>query len=105
MIEFIIGIVCVFIGWKLREAYAVRQISRIMKLSEEHQSEVPNKQLLKLEKHSAVIYAFDSETDQFLGQGESLEDLVQLLVERFPDKRFTATPDNLKELGLYNESV
>lgn len=104
MNEIIICLGCLFIGWKLREAYAVRQISKFIKLDDE-KAQKPAKTLLKLEKESDVIYAYDNETDEFLGQGESLKALAQVLGKRFPDKRFTASPENLKELGIHNESV
>ena len=105
MNEIIIGVVCLIVGWKLRELYAIRQISFLLKLDEEEVVVEPKKSLLKLEKRSDIIYAYDNETDQFLGQAQSMDSLAEVLGKRFPDKRFTASPENLKELGLYNESV
>jgi hypothetical protein len=104
MNEIIIYVLCLFIGWKLREAYAVRQISHFIKLDDEKEQK-PAKTLLKLEKQSDIIYAYDNETDEFLGQAQSLDALAQVLGKRFPDKRFTALPKNLKEIGIHNESI
>lgn len=104
MNEIIIGFVCLIFGWKLREVYAIRQIAKMIKFDDEIVDK-PKKFLLKLEKHSDIIYAYDNETDEFLGQAESLHSLAQVLGKRFPNKKFTASPENLEELGIHNESV
>ena len=106
MLEYIIiGVIAFGAGWKLRELYALRQIFKMMKSGEVTQSEETPKTVLKLEKHSDVIFAYNKETDEFLGQGDTLTSLSDALRERFPNTSFAVTEENLKELGLNNEPI
>ena len=98
-----IAIVSFYAGWKVRELYALRQIFKMMKSAEKVESET--KTVLKLEKHSDVIYAYNRETDEFLGQSETLSGLSEILNKRFPDVSFAVTQENLEELGVLDESV
>lgn len=43
---------------------------------------------VKVEKHQGIEYWFDNETDQFLGQGKTVEEIANSLKSRFPDHIF-----------------
>ena len=42
---------------------------------------------IKIEKHNDTLYAFRKDTDQFLGQGASKEDLIKALSYKFNNVR------------------
>lgn len=43
---------------------------------------------VKLEKHGEQLYWFDAETDQFLGQGKCVDEIVAHVSSRFPTHVF-----------------
>ena len=55
---------------------------------------------IKIEIHKDVYYVFNKESDEFMGQGATRKELEDELAKRHPDKRFIATPENLKEVGF-----
>jgi hypothetical protein len=106
MIEYIIvGGISFWVGWKAREYYALRQVFKMLQSETVKQNDETPKTVLKLEKHSNSIFAYDRETNEFLGQGDSLDSLSVVLKERFPGISFAVTKENLKELELNDESV
>jgi hypothetical protein len=89
-----------FLGWKLREFYAKLQIKLLVK-SITVDTVVDEPTVLRLEKHSGVIYAYDEIDDRFLTQGKDLEEIVYNLRKEFPNEAFTARQDNLREMDDY----
>ena len=51
-------------------------------------------------KMDHAILAYNRDTQQFLAQGSSREEITALLLKRFPDTNFMANTKNLKEVGL-----
>lgn len=43
---------------------------------------------VKIEKHNDVEYWFDQDSEQFLGQGKTMEEVIGNLKARFPDHIF-----------------
>lgn len=66
-------------GWKLVElkqrVELIKEISELI-----HQ--------VKVEKIGDVEYWFDSESDQFLGQGKTVDEIIAHVKSRFPDHIF-----------------
>lgn len=103
MIEFLIAILFFLLGWKVRELYAVRQLSKFVKVVEEEKKQ--SKTVIKLEIHDDIIYAYRDSNNEFLCQSDSIEGIVEALSKRSPGEKFAVTKENLCELGLYDESV
>ena len=59
---------------------------------------------IKIEQHNGFLYAFRKDNDQFLGQGETKEDLVVRMGEKLRNVNLTISPEDgaalLGELGL-----
>ena len=53
---------------------------------------------LKVEKHSDTLYAFRKDTDQFIGQGATTEELIERIGEKARNIRFIVTPEDGAEL-------
>jgi F0F1-type ATP synthase alpha subunit len=61
--------------------------------------------IVRLEKHeqlSDLLYAYDEENNQFLGQGATQEEIKQRITDRFPDRIFLleGQPFSKKALNL-----
>ncbi len=92
------------LGWVLREEIAKRRVDYLMKQLGEELEDVAEaaKDLIniKIELHSGQYYVFNKETDEFMAQAPTRNELEDALAKRYPDKRFAATPENLKEVGF-----
>jgi predicted transcriptional regulator YdeE len=95
---FILGFI---LGWVLREELAKRRVDYIMSKLEENLEQIAEDLIqIKIERHSGQYYVFDKETDEFMAQATTREELEDSLAKRYPEKRFAATPENLKEVGF-----
>lgn len=95
---FVLGFV---FGWVLREEMAKRRVERLMdQLGEDLQQVAKDLINIKIERHSGLYYVFNKETDEFMAQAETRQELEDALAKRYPEKRFAATPENLKEVGF-----
>lgn len=56
--------------------------------------------VVNIEKYGDIYYLFDKDTDAFMAQGKTEEELKDVVTKRFPGKRFMAAEKNLEELGL-----
>jgi hypothetical protein len=101
VIAFVGGVVY---GWGLRERHAQRKLDNLLDKFEHAVQEEINESLIKItiESHSGMFYVFNKDTDEFMGQARTRKELEEVLAKRYPDKRFMATPENLK---VFNESV
>ena len=91
------------LGWTSRETAAKRRVARFVEQMEEANALPDPDELIriKIEKHGEVYYVFsDSDNNEFMAQGSSMKELEDALAKRYPEKRFAATPENLKEMGL-----
>ena len=86
------------IGWAAREQVAVNRVNQFKEeLSKTVQA---NSMRIRLEKEKEVLYAYDFDTDKFLGQGETFTALDEILAEKFPGKTFVVSDENLDEVGI-----
>jgi len=89
------------LGWVLREELAKRRVDYIMKQLDQDLGEIEDELInIKIEQHSGQYYVFNKETDEFMAQAPTRKELEDSLASRFPDTRFAATPENLKEVGF-----
>jgi len=99
--SYLLYITCFILGWKLREYTAVRKITKIMQEIDKKPEE-SNKLTVKIEKNNDIFYLYNMETDEFLTQGSSKEEIQENLKKRFGnvDMAFHATSENVKEVGF-----
>jgi hypothetical protein len=93
------------LGWILREELAKRRVDKLLAELEgdiEEKSDAIRKNTIpiKIEIHNGAYYVFNTDTDEFMAQGKTRPELEIELAKRHPEKRFIATPDNLKEVGF-----
>ena len=87
------------IGWKAREAYAKKIVT---KFAEELEEKVDAKSVLHItiEKHDDMIYVYDKKNHTFMAQGNNKEELEDALMSRFPGKRFAASEEDMERAGM-----
>jgi hypothetical protein len=77
-------------------AQVIKSIATVAALKEAHEKVINHLDKIirevTVEKHGEVEYWFDKETDQFLGQGKTTEELVAHIKSRFPDHIFIVNP-------------
>jgi predicted metal-dependent RNase len=83
-------------GWYARERQAKRTIDMFFNQVEETIDASVLK--INIEKHGPMFYVYDKETNDFMAQGNTVEELESNLAKRYPDKRFAADKDNLRIL-------
>lgn len=98
-IAFVLGFV---FGWVQRERYAKKIVSSMLDdLETDMVNTIKENTIpIKIEKHGEALYVFNSESDEFMGQGMTRDELEKELAKRFPNKKFNATSENLKEVGF-----
>ena len=89
-------------GWVQRERAAAKRVENLLdKMQESMDEEIDSTCIrINIEKHNGVYCVYDSEKNQFMGQGDSRLSLEKVLAEKFPGKRFLAETENLKEVGF-----
>jgi len=89
-------------GWYARERHSKRIVDNFMKKLDSAVNEQISENTIKvfIEHVKGVYYIYNKETNDFMGQGLSREEVEKVLAERFPNKRFIADTSNLKEVGF-----
>ena len=107
LIYIVLGAVAFWLGWHARGIVFLANISvnpeKMIKMlekvkeinaakSQEELDVIVNKQFdaveVQTEEVKGVWYAYSKDTNQFLGQGASLEEALKMAATRFPDKKF-----------------
>jgi hypothetical protein len=88
-------------GWNLRERYAKRLLGMIAKQVEEQiEQETQNLTHIVIEKHNDTFFVYDKETNRFMAQGTTKDEVEEVLKQRFPEKRFACSEKILHEMGF-----
>lgn len=100
IIYFITGFVCFYMGWKLREIYAMRIMNKIMEeVAEDTVDEFKKKVInIKVEDHDGQFFVYKKDDGSYLAHGETKHKLEDILNEKFPGKLFNASPEDLEKL-------
>jgi hypothetical protein len=95
----LLGLVVLFFlgtvyGWMLHQKMIVTRIKNLMA----NISDVVDKEVIQIniEKHGDMVYVYNRETKQFMAQGKTREELEEILLQKFPGKRFAAPESELQ---------
>jgi hypothetical protein len=107
--EFLLGLLVGFVGgWILLKVILLFRVKKILDSIEEQDAQEkpkePTVKNLKFEKIGDRIYAYDTETNSFVAYGETKQQIVDSLNSRFPYISFKANLQNMKEVGLDDNS-
>jgi uncharacterized membrane protein len=101
MIAWFIG---AFYGWSAHERFIQRTMAKALVGFEEEF--IANRIKIKIEKHNDTLFVYEHDTNTFMAQGKTKEELEKQLQEKFPGKMFAATTDDIKiMIGGHNESI
>jgi hypothetical protein len=97
ILTFVIGFI---LGWLVLRGMINLKMKRM--LDSIVNSPTPDKKVINLDfvKMKHAILAYNRDTQQFLAQGSTREEITALLLKRFPDTSFMANSKNLDEVGL-----
>jgi hypothetical protein len=89
-------------GWYVRELYAVRKINNMLKEMDLEEKAEPKVKELKvnIEKHNGNFYLYKQVDDQFIAQGATKSEVIELLKKSYPATNIVADPDNIKEVDF-----
>lgn len=101
-IALVIGLVGgTFYGWFLRERHAEKVIQKhIKKLEKKIVEEQKDTIRITVERHKDILYVYNQENNEFMGQGANKEELEEVLRSRFPGKRFACDEETMVKAGL-----
>ena len=104
--EFLLGLIAGFVGgWILHKVILLFRVKKILdSIEEQEKPKEPTVKNLKFEKTGNRIYAYDTENNSFLAYGETKQQIVDSLNSRFPYISFKANLQNMKEVGLDDNS-
>lgn len=100
----IIGIGCLFLGYKLGYKKAKADIFMLLEhaleMSEEAEKEEKKNAKIEIyvEEKDNMLFVYDSNTHQYITHAEDGNDLVQKLKTRFPGKSYMASEDDLEKI-------
>lgn len=108
-ILYLIGLVVAFVwGYRFREYLAERKMNAIIKQIENVREDIQEAQdnilYLTIEKHEDTFLVYEKNSNKFLTQSNDQQQLADNLRKMFPNKRFAASYQNLREVG-YDESI
>lgn len=84
-IGFLVGILAMAVVVRIATWHAERKLGQLVE--ELHKSIEASRIYLKIERHTdGSIIAYDKNTNEFIAQGKTFEDLAEAFKSRFPDK-------------------
>lgn len=105
-ILYLLGLVVAFVwGYRFREHLATRKMNSLVeRLSQDLEEVKNNVMLVTIEKHGDMFLVYEKDTNRFLTQSKDQKELGENLKKMFPNKRFAASHQNMREVG-YDESI
>ena len=88
-------------GWKAREEHARQITEKFIDHLQQSQEDDDTIQIT-IEKHNDVFYVYDRQTNEFMAQGSSKDEVENNLRKRYPGKSFGCSESNLSQTGFYS---
>jgi len=92
------------LGWHQRERVAMNRVETLLAKFDEipYGEEVDDDRddyiRINVEKHGAVIYLYNAETNEFVGQGSTKEEIKSALKRKYPGGKFAVEQEGLVHL-------
>jgi hypothetical protein len=90
------------IGWIARERWAVRKLNNMLghltTEIETMEAVEADKIHIDIELKDSMIYIYNKETSMYLAHGATKDIVEDMLVEKFPGKKFAASTEDLLKL-------
>lgn len=98
--------ICGFVvGWNCLKIWATYRAKKILSSLEvqtqtSHPKVETDKVNVEITREGDQCYVYDAATGEFLAQGSTKEEIIDILTKKYPTKSFNASADNMKEVGL-----
>ena len=89
-------------GWKAREEHAKQITEKLLDRLQESSEQDEESIQITIEKHNNVFYVYDRETNEFMAQGSTNDEVETNLRKRYPGKSFGCAESNLSQTGFYS---
>ena len=102
LILFLVLAIGFYSGYTFREAVARRRAELILNALMQDTEEETNSSTvkIKIEKHKETFFVYDFETERFITQANTRDELEANLAKLYPGKKFGCTKENLSEIGF-----
>jgi hypothetical protein len=101
LIGFLLWVWGIIIGWRAREVHAKQQVQKYMaETADELETQTETQIQIKIEKDQNGFFVYNLQTNEFMAQGTTRNQVEMALAKRYPGKHFAATPTNLREIGF-----
>lgn len=102
----LIGAIGFWAGYWFREYRAKKIVMQyqqsLVELIKEAESRVVS---IVVQKEGDKYYVYNENTNEFLAQGSTHKEIIDILNTRFPGINFIANKSNLEEVGYNHESI
>jgi len=88
-------------GWRAREQHAKNVTEKFIEQLN-HSNDSDDTVQITIEKHNNVFYVYDRNTNEFMAQGSSKDEVENNLQKRYPGKRFGCPESILSQTGFYS---
>ena len=89
-------------GWKAREEHAKQITEKLLDRLQESSEQDEESIQITIEKHNNTFYVYDRETNEFMAQGSTKDEVETNLRKRYPGKSFGCAESNLSQTGFYS---
>jgi hypothetical protein len=99
---FIVWIGGAVFGWKAREEHAKQVTEKFIEYLQKSGHEVADDDTIQItiEKHNDMFYVYDRDTNEFMAQGSSKDEVETNLKKRYPGKSFGCAESILSQTGF-----
>lgn len=95
---FILIMIGVIIGWKLREYHATRVINDMLEDMIEDENKPGNVVTVNIERHGDQLFVYRKHDGAYMAHGKDKKTLENILQEKYPKTFFNATNEDLRKL-------
>jgi hypothetical protein len=101
IVYFLIFLVGFILGWVQRERVAMNRVETLLEKFGDiaYGEEVPDDRddyiRLTIEKHANILYIYNAETNEFVGQGSTKEEIKTVLKRKYPEGRFAVEQESM----------
>ena len=99
---FVVWVMGVKSGWDARERHARKITKEFLDVMQEAEEEESSVIQITIEKHNNVFYVYERDTNEFMAQGSTQNEVETNLRKRYPGKSFGCSERVLSETGFYS---
>jgi len=98
--EFLIFICGFIVGWNCLKYWVTYRAHKMLSSLEAQEHTKPNRINVEITREGSQCYVYNAKTGEFLAQGSSKDEIIDILTKKYPNMSFNASADNLKEVDL-----